>query len=295
MAAAWPIDVPYAVQPVVVTSEGTASFVLPTGPFANGGVPGMRLEGLLEQRAWHVEEDGRSTLDLLSPLRASLQVAGFSLIFECDDDECGGFDFRYALPVIPEPEMHVNRGDFRFVSAIRKGEGVTILVSKSADAGFVQISHLYGAAGGKTPGPETAPPKAKEPPLITSSLAAALEAEGRAALEDLEFASGSAALSDGAYSSLQELAEWLRANPARRIALVGHTDAAGSLEANTSLSKRRAESVEQRLVSDFKVSSAQIDALGVGYLSPRATNQTEEGRRKNRRVEAVVTSTPSSQ
>lgn len=299
MAAALPFDMPYQVKPFVQNSDGLTSFVLPTGPFTNGVLPGMRMEGQLEQTAWRVEDVGQTTLELLAPLRSSLQSAGFSLIYECDDDDCGGFDFRYALSVIPEPEMHVNLGDFRFISAIRKDEGVSILVSRSADAGFVQISHL--TAPGAAKALETLPALKEVLPISApsqtivatqSDISSALEGAGRAALDDLNFASGRSELNDGDYQSLFDLAEWLRANPDRRVALVGHTDAAGSLEANTSLSKKRAEAVAQRLVAAHKIPSSQIEATGVGYLSPRATNQTEDGRRQNRRVEVVVTSTP---
>jgi outer membrane protein OmpA-like peptidoglycan-associated protein len=87
------------------------------------------------------------------------------------------------------------------------------------------------------------------------------------------------------------VADWLRANPDGTVALVGHTDASGSLAANVALSERRAEAVAQVLVDSHGVDRTRISAEGVGFLSPLATNQTEEGRQKNRRVEVIVTST----
>jgi OOP family OmpA-OmpF porin len=75
------------------------------------------------------------------------------------------------------------------------------------------------------------------------------------------------------------------------VALVGHTDALGSLAGNTDLSRARAVSVRERLIAEYAVPAAQLTAEGVGYLAPRATNQTEDGRARNRRVEAIVTST----
>jgi outer membrane protein OmpA-like peptidoglycan-associated protein len=73
--------------------------------------------------------------------------------------------------------------------------------------------------------------------------------------------------------------------------LVGHTDASGSLAANIAVSERRAEAVAQVLIDRYGVDRDRVTAEGVGFLAPRATNQTEEGRQKNRRVEVVVTST----
>jgi OOP family OmpA-OmpF porin len=110
-------------------------------------------------------------------------------------------------------------------------------------------------------------------------------------LEDLEFASGSASLSEVDYASLAAVAAWLKANPGTTIALVGHTDASGSLTANIALSERRAKAVAQVLIDRYGAERARVAAEGVGFLAPRATNQSEEGRQKNRRVEVIVTST----
>jgi outer membrane protein OmpA-like peptidoglycan-associated protein len=110
-------------------------------------------------------------------------------------------------------------------------------------------------------------------------------------LEDLVFASGAATLTEGDYPSLAAVAAWLKANPDGTIALVGHTDASGSLAANKALSERRAKAVAEVLVQSYGADPARVAAEGVGYLAPRATNQTEEGRQKNRRVEVIVTST----
>ena len=97
---------------------------------------------------------------------------------------------------------------------------------------------------------------------------------------------------DGKPVSEEAFAEgWLKADGARKVTLVGHTDASGGLEANVRLSKARAESVRRWLIDRLGVGADQVAAEGVGYLAPRATNQTEEGRQKNRRVEVISTST----
>jgi len=72
---------------------------------------------------------------------------------------------------------------------------------------------------------------------------------------------------------------------------VGHTDAEGSLDGNIALSRRRAASVLERLVTAYQVDRRQMEAQGMGYLAPIASNLTEEGREANRRVEVIVTST----
>ena len=96
---------------------------------------------------------------------------------------------------------------------------------------------------------------------------------------------------EGVYPSLVALADLLTANPGMQVALVGHTDASGSLEVNIAVSRKRAESVRQRLIQRYKIPARQVAAEGVGYLSPRAPNLSEAGRERNRRVEVMMTTT----
>jgi OOP family OmpA-OmpF porin len=151
---------------------------------------------------------------------------------------------------------------------------------------------IRAAPSGSTPVAGSSGPVLREPsPRSLGDFGARLEADGRVILSDLSFDTGSAQLGEGSYSSLRALAEYLEANQGRRVALVGHTDAEGSLDGNITLSRRRAGSVLERLVSDYGTRRAQLDAQGMGYLAPIATNLTAEGREANRRVEVIIVST----
>jgi len=201
--------------------------------------------------------------------------------------------------VIGEPDMHVDLGDFHFLSATRDGEtaeGVSLLVSRSISAGFVQVIQVGPATADSNwdVAPKTSTKAEADAPLpavLDQDIGTAMESVGRFILADLVFATGSADLGPGSYGSLVELADYLKANPEKRVALVGHTDAEGSLAGNMSLSKRRAASVMDRLVNDLGVRAAQLEAEGIGYLAPIASNQTDDGRTRNRRVEAILVST----
>ena len=107
-------------------------------------------------------------------------------------------------------------------------------------------------------------------------------------LSDLEFDTGAARLGDRPYASLDELAAFLRAHPEHRVALVGHTDNVGSLEQNVALSRERAASVRARLLERHGIAPERVEAEGMGYLAPIASNLTPEGRETNRRVEAIL-------
>lgn len=283
--------------------EALTSYRLPVGPWRDGTTPTTLTEGALDQTAWRIDAPGLTTLQLLAPLRDQIAAAGFTPLYECETDACGGFDFRYGTEVLAEPDMHVDLGDFRYLAAQRGGadgtEYLSLLVSRSSEAGFVQLIRV-GANAPAIVAPPTARPivsaSTKSPLALPLSnlpadgIGARLESGGAVALDDLVFPSGTAELAAGDYASLAELAAWLAANPARKVALVGHTDASGTLEPNVALSQKRAEAVRARLTT-LGIPADQISAEGVGYLAPRASNQTEEGRRMNRRVEVMLTST----
>lgn len=279
--------------------EAAGSFQLPTGPWQDdGGVPAKALTGKITRQAWRIGGTGLSTYQVFLNLRQQLIDQGYEILFECSTNECGGYDFRYGTEVIGEPEMHVNLGDFTFLSATKPGDApddVSLLVSRSASAAFVQIVQVGAAAATAVDTAPMASTKAEPgvalPAELTGEIGPAMETVGRFVLADLVFATGSADLGPSEYSSLSELATYLKDHPQKRVALVGHTDAEGSLAGNISLSKRRAASVMDRLINDFGVPASQLEAEGIGYLAPIASNQTDEGRNRNRRVEAILIST----
>lgn len=296
-AQAFTLEFPAGAARTAERIEELTSFHLPIGPWDAGEVQTLWAEGALLQQAWQIPVEGQTTLQILKPLRDQLTADGFEILFECAASDCGGFDFRYATDVLPEPAMHVDLGDFRFLSAQRMGETkpeyACLLVSRSSRRGFVQVVRVGSEDG--VPSVTSASTKGSVtlPTVITPTgpLSERLEATGRLILEDLKFKTGSSALDGNEFDSLAELAEYLRANPTRTVVLVGHTDAEGGLAGNIALSKKRAQSVGRLLVDEFDVAAKQIDAQGVGYLSPIASNLSDNGRTQNRRVEVILTST----
>ncbi|WP_137701196.1 OmpA family protein [Marimonas lutisalis] len=279
---------------------GPDSYNLPTGAADGSAPPTRQVEGQVSRRAWRIDAQGITTLQLLDPLRTQLADAGYEIIFECEAATCGGFDFRFGIEVFPAPDMHVDLYDYRFLSARLQADGgassfATIIVSRTASAGFVQIVQITakGATAPKptTSGQATTAPAADWQTNANLPLAQALETRGHIVLSDLDFKTGSSDLGDGQYDSLARLAAYLLADSNRRIALVGHTDAVGTLENNIALSKRRAASVLERLATAYGVPRNQMTAEGMGYLAPLTTNLTPEGREMNRRVEAILLNT----
>ena len=110
---------------------------------------------------------------------------------------------------------------------------------------------------------------------------------GRLLLRWVRFASGSAEIDPESAIVLDVAAGEILARTAVRIRIEGFTDASGSAEENAALSRRRAEAVRRFLVRKG-VAAERLETSARGASSPVASNETEEGRARNRRVELVV-------
>ncbi len=111
---------------------------------------------------------------------------------------------------------------------------------------------------------------------------------GRVSTQGVLFATNSAQIRPESTPTLAEIGQMLQKNPGLRIAIEGHTDSDGEAEANQSLSERRAAAVKEYLVAQLKIAVARLESMGFGESKPVASNDTPEGKAKNRRVELVL-------
>lgn len=272
-----------------------ATLHLPVGVATADHLPTEPVEGLVETRTWVIEPQADKVppvLAVIDPLRAALTAAGYEIVLDCAAEACGGFDFRRQVALVPAPDMFLNLRDFHALSA-RQGEtAVAILASRSGVAGFLQIASASPPRAEPAISRET-----QEVPFVSEdageaaeghSIAETLLVEGVAILTGVDFASGSADMTGEVSDDLQALVQFLADNPDARIALVGHTDADGSLGGNIALSRERAETVRAYLVSERGVAPDRVQAEGVGYLAPIAPLIDPSHAAENRRVEVVL-------
>jgi outer membrane protein OmpA-like peptidoglycan-associated protein len=106
-------------------------------------------------------------------------------------------------------------------------------------------------------------------------------------LGDVLFSSGQAQLVEGGRSSLEEVVDLLQTEPDKQIRVEGHTDSRGDAEANLQLSQQRAEAVREALI-ELGVASDRVTATGMGEDFPISSNEDEEGRALNRRVDVIL-------
>jgi len=212
----------------------------------------------------------RSQLEIFRNYESALKDAGFVTLFSCHGVECGtqvnhpplgyipsGNEARYLAAKLTRPQgdiyvaMHVQPLDTRFV----------IVESKPMATGVVKIS--------------------------AEALAKDINATGHVAVYDILFDTGRAEVKPESSATLAEITRLLAQTPQLTLHVVGHTDNVGGLAQNLELSKRRADAVVAALTATHKVAAARLRADGVGPLAPVASNDTDAGRAKNRRVELV--------
>jgi outer membrane protein OmpA-like peptidoglycan-associated protein len=114
-----------------------------------------------------------------------------------------------------------------------------------------------------------------------------IKATGHVAVYGINFDTGKSTIKAESAQAIGEIAKLLKTDAVLKLGVVGHTDSAGGMESNIRLSQERADAVLQTLVRDHGIAAARLKAFGCGQFAPVASNDTEEGRAKNRRVELV--------
>jgi outer membrane protein OmpA-like peptidoglycan-associated protein len=110
---------------------------------------------------------------------------------------------------------------------------------------------------------------------------------GHVAVYGIYFETGESDINEKSAEAISQISILLKNNTALKLYVVGHTDNVGSIDANLKLSKERADAVVNSLTANYGIAADRLKAYGVASLAPVASNDTEEGRAKNRRVELV--------
>lgn len=112
-------------------------------------------------------------------------------------------------------------------------------------------------------------------------------ASGHVSIYGIYFDTAKSDIKPESGAALAEIAKLLQINPALKVYVVGHTDNVGSFESNMKLSRDRAESVTRELTGKYHIAVDRLKPHGVSSLAPVGSNDTEDGKQKNRRVELV--------
>ena len=123
--------------------------------------------------------------------------------------------------------------------------------------------------------------------IDANSMLVDINEQGRVALYGIYFDFDKSEVNSESDPTIKEIAKLLSENKNLKLYVVGHTDNVGDFSYNMKLSESRAEAVVKILVSKYNIDKNRLTPAGVGPLCPVTTNDTEEGKAKNRRVELI--------
>jgi OmpA-OmpF porin, OOP family len=279
------------------------TFRLPTGPAerdasSNWQVPNaLSLEGRVTGYVYALPP-GTAALEVFRNYQDALRGAGFTTLFTCDDDDACGDGGILAQRVYAGSHI-MQSGGLRSAQAAMYGSDIHFLSAKrNADGRDVYVSLLVAkesAMGGSDTDSISVVLHVIEPKPMDSSMvfvdaakmASDIASTGHVALYGIYFDTDSAVVKPQSDPALKEIAALLKREPGLKVFIVGHTDTHGGYDYNMGLSARRSHAVADAVASRFGIATDRMRAAGIGFLAPVATNATDEGRAKNRRVELV--------
>jgi OmpA-OmpF porin, OOP family len=251
----------------------------------------------------------RSPLEVLRNYQQEIKSKGGKVLFECKADECGGNptsssgggggNMSLAMYLYPEDRVkdaHYSNGwcaltedinDQRYTSAeIPSASAYVSLLTYTIN------NQLYCKAFNERTIAivDIVEEKAREQKMVTvkaEDMAQQIASSGGVALYGIYFDFSKAEINPESSPTLEQIAELLKGNPGLKLLVVGHTDNVGGFTFNMELSQRRAAAVVNELVTKYQVAKSRLTPVGVSFASPIASNKTEEGRAKNRRVQLV--------
>jgi outer membrane protein OmpA-like peptidoglycan-associated protein len=248
-------------------------------------------------RIVYASPSGKTPAEVFANFRDSLQRSGFKLLYSCtagneSETACGGdaFGKQYADEIYQHDVAHRSEliqllfspnDDVRYLLAeFQRG-------SRRVDVGLMVAHNGENPVGVLLQVVESGQMPSDEVTVDSAAIAKGLESEGKIALYGLQFATDSADLRPDSDATLKQMSDVLHQQPNLNVYIVGHTDNSGSREHNLALSQRRAQSVVNALTSRFGIAPNRLVALGLASYSPVASNHSDAGKAKNRRVEMV--------
>lgn len=242
----------------------------------------LNLEGRVTEVRYEIPAE-RTTLEVMRNYIAAFEAKGFETLYACADIECGGRDFNMTVGPRTGGFQEAPKGQ-RYLAA-RKGDlHASVYVVKNHGAGGPTKDRVYVQVFTV----ETRPMETKLVTVDAAAMAKAIDATGHVAVYGIQFDTDKDVPLPSSRAAVAEIAKLLEAHPTLRLHVVGHTDGQGRHEYNLGLSKRRAQSVVAMLVREHGIAADRLLASGVASLAPVASNGSDDGRAKNRRVEIVA-------
>jgi OOP family OmpA-OmpF porin len=266
------------------------------------------LEGSRTHIVYLIPEN-RSSLEVLRNYQDEIKANAGKILYECKDAECGGSAKRsssggggdQSLSMYLYPEERISDPNFSNGNCAQTSDIVdqryTVAEIPASNA-FVSVltytmkDDLYCKAFNERTIAvvDIIEMKGREQKMVTvnaGEMASKIASTGSIALYGIYFDFNKADMKPESTSTLEQIAKLLKDNGSLKLLVVGHTDSVGTFDFNKGLSQRRAEAVVAALTTTYGIAKSRLTPYGVAFAAPVASNKTEDGRAKNRRVELV--------
>jgi OmpA-OmpF porin, OOP family len=258
----------------------------------------MDVEGSLTRIAYYIPDLQRTVIEVQRNYLDELPQAGWEILFQGKGSAQlhGNFGYRTRIrEAVPKSQIleYPHPEETAFVAARRTdADGdtyATFIITKYENGlvgpfeGIIKRDMVLVRA-------DVIKPRALENRMVfvnATQMQSDITATGHASIYGILFDFNKADLKPESQPTLAEIGKLMAANPGLKLLVVGHTDNVGTLDFNRDLSARRAQSVVQALSTQYGVAPQRLHGEGVSFLCPVSTNDTEDGRAKNRRVELV--------
>jgi outer membrane protein OmpA-like peptidoglycan-associated protein len=267
----------------------------------------VTLEGKVT-RLFYLSPVGKSPLEVFRNHQQALTAAGFKPVWQCESEAQGCVKAYFALGDDERSRgMSWAEGDVPGATNTTRNSAWPLAMSISHEEGRMLVGTL--SQGGRTlhlllytsmaaneytrraaTYLEIVEPKAMPTGQVTvdaKAIGQGLQTEGKVALTGLFFDTGKTEVKPESAAQLDQMVALLKAQPALKVFIVGHTDNVGTVDANLKLSQGRAQAVVAAL-TQRGIAASRLVAHGNAGYAPVASNASDDGRARNRRVEMVL-------
>jgi OOP family OmpA-OmpF porin len=249
------------------------------------------LEGELTRVSYRIPDAQRSSLEIYRNYETALTDSGWTIEYRASGKQEFGNAFTHIYESLRNNDQLFTYNDMQghFLVAKKAAEGLTaaLFVTKFENG-------LTGATNVQKGEPivqlDVVRTKVMEQKMVvvtSSEMAKSINDSGRVSLYGILFDFNKSDIKSESEPTLQQITNLLNEKPDLKLLVVGHTDNVGNFEFNRDLSQRRAQAVVSWLSQKSGVSAARLSPFGASFAAPVASNETEDGRAKNRRVELV--------
>ena len=254
------------------------------------------LEGSIARYNYQLEDQKSTMSEVYQNYRNAIKRSGFELLAEGFDPnrskatEVGGRTWvgtafkKNPLPGNSKSKLFLgssSSGGYGYIAAkLERSTGnvyaVVAVYQQRKDMVVIQVDII-----------EEAPLDDGKITVDADYIAREIAMNGTVALYGIYFDFDQSTVKPESKETLDAIAEFMKKHPEINLYVVGHTDMKGSLEYNMKLADARANAVVHKLTAEYNLNKDRLEGKGIGPLAPKSTNDSDDGRTLNRRVELV--------